>query len=161
MPNPARIKAAFLILLAFWLASCAGLPIGERPVVTLTNLRLLQSEGLSLRFAIDLRITNPGALTFPVSGLSWQLQLEGSQILTGVTNNVPRLEPYTEVPLTLEASTNLTGMVELFTKLMNTSNEEFDYELRTRLGLSGLRLPVTYRDSGSINLIRLQESLSR
>lgn len=143
------------------LSSCAGLTESQRPIINLTNLRLLESEGLSMRFAIDLRVTNPGPVSFPVDGLSWELQLEGSQILTGVTNNVPRLEPYTEVPLTLEASTNLAGMVELFTRLMNRQNDRFDYQLRTRLGLSGFRLPITHTDTGSIELTRLQDRLTR
>lgn len=143
------------------LAGCSGLSVGERPIVTLTNLRVLESQGLSMRFLIDLAITNPGSTSFSVDGLSWELNLEGSQILTGVTNEVPRLAPYTEVPLTLQASTNLTGMVELITRLMNRQNDQFDYELRTRLGLGGFRLPITYVDSGSISLAGLQSRLSQ
>ena len=115
---------------------------------------MLESDGLSMRFAIDLSITNPGSATITVDGLSWNLELEGSRILTGVSNEVPVLEPFTEVPLTLEASTNLTGMVELFTRLVNRQNEQFDYQLETRLGLSGFRFPITYTDSGSVSLDR-------
>jgi len=147
-------RTSLLIILLLQLVSCAGLGVNERPVVTLTNLRLLESEGLSMRFAIDLAITNPGPVSIPVDGLSWNLDLEGSRILTGVSNQVPTLEPYTEVPLSLEASTNLTGMVELFTRLVNRQSEEFDYQLKTRLGLGGFRLPLTYTDSGSVSLSR-------
>lgn len=161
MPSP-KLKTTILFL-AFLLvlSSCAGLTESQRPIVNLTNLRLVESEGLSMRFAIDLSITNPGPITYPVDGLSWELQLEGSKILTGVTNNVPRLEPYTEVPLTLEANTNLTGMVELFTRLVSRQNDRFDYQLRSRLGLSGFRLPITHTDTGSIELTRLQDRLSQ
>ena len=147
-------RIILLATLLLQLAGCTGLGINERPVVTLTNLRMLESDGLSMRFAIDLSITNPGPVTIPVDGLSWNLELEGSRILTGVSNQVPVLEPFTEVPLTLEASTNLTGMVELFTRLLNRQSEQFDYQLETRLGLSGFRLPITYTDSGSIALDR-------
>lgn len=107
-----------------------------------------------MRFAIDLTVTNPGPVAVPIDGLSWNLELEGSRILTGVANEIPTLEPFTEVPLSLEASSNLTGMVELFTRLMSRQSDMFDYELRTRLGLSGLRLPITYVDTGSISLSR-------
>ncbi|MCB1672662.1 MAG: LEA type 2 family protein [Gammaproteobacteria bacterium] len=161
MPGFVKTRIAYYFVIMLLLASCSGLGINERPVVTLTNLRLLESEGLSMRFAIDLRITNPGPISIPVDGLSWELQLEGSRILTGVSNNVPLLEAYTEVPLTVEASTNLTGMVELFTRLMSRRNDQFDYELSTRLGLAGFRLPITYTDSGSVTLTRLQQSLSQ
>ena len=161
MPSPNITTKTLLLFCLLMLSSCAGLTESQRPIVNLTNLRLLESEGLSMRFAIDLSVTNPGPVSFPVDGLSWELQLEGSQILTGVTNNVPRLEPYTEVPLTLEASTNLTGMVELFTRLISRQNDRFDYQLRTRLGLSGFRLPITHTDTGSIELTRLQERLTQ
>jgi len=147
-------QTTLLVTVLLLLAGCTGLGINERPVVTLTNLRLLESEGLSMRFAIDLTITNPGPVSIPVDGLSWNLNLEGSRILTGVSNEVPTLEPFTEVPLSLEANTNLTGMVELFTRLLNRQNEQFDYELETRLGLGGFRLPLSYTDSGSISLSR-------
>ena len=147
-----KLRSLLLVILLLQLAACSGLGINERPVVTLTNLRMLESDGLSMRFAIDLSITNPGSVSYPVDGLSWSLDLEGSRILTGVSNEIPTLEPFTEVPLSLEASTNLTGMVELFARLMNRQSEEFDYQLRTRLGLAGFRLPITYTDSGSISL---------
>ncbi len=144
-----------ILVTALWLtAGCTSLGKNERPVVTLTNLRLLESQGLSMRFGADLTITNPGPASIQVDGLSWNLELEGSRILTGVSNEVPTLDPYTEVSLSLEASTNLTGMVELVARLANRQNEQFDYQLETRLGLSGFRLPVTYTDSGSVSLGR-------
>ena len=149
-----KMRSILLLFSLLAFAGCAGLGINERPVVTLTNLRLLESEGVSMRFAIDLTVTNPGSISFPVEGLSWNLELEGSRILTGVTNEVPTLDPFTEVPLSLEASTNLTGMIELFTRLVSQQSEQFDYELRTRLGLRGFRLPITYTDTGSISLTR-------
>ena len=89
-------RPIFLFLVLALLAGCAGLGINERPVVTLTNLRMLESEGLSMRFAIDLTITNPGPVSIPVNGLSWNLELEGSRILTGVSNEVPTPAPYTD-----------------------------------------------------------------
>jgi LEA14-like dessication related protein len=147
-------RISILVIVGLLIAGCTGLGANERPVVTLTNLRLLESQGLSMRFAIDLTITNPGPASIPVDGLSWNLELEGSRILTGVSDEIPTLDPYTEVPLSLEASTNLTGMVELVTRLASRQNEQFDYQLQTRLGLSGFRLPVTYTDSGSVSLSR-------
>jgi hypothetical protein len=44
---------------------------------------------------------------------------------------------------------------------MNRQNDQFDYELRTRLGLVGFRLPITYVDSGSFSLAGLQNRLAQ
>ena len=118
-------------------SGCTGLTGIEKPTVKLTNLRLLESSGLT-----------------PVRGLSWAVSLGGAELLSGVTNDVPTIAPYSEVPLTLEATTNLTGMLGLFTRLMQPRDDAFDYELRTRIGMTGLRLPLEYTDRGSIRLDR-------
>ena len=136
------------------LAGCSGYFTNFRPEVKLVNLRLIEAEGVSLRLGVDLSVINTGPVTIPVDGLAWYVSLEGSEVLSGVTNEIAPLEPYTEVPLSLEATTNLTGMISLFNRLLNPADDQFEYELKTRIGLSGLRLPVEYVDRGSINLSR-------
>lgn len=149
-----KLLAGLIWSSAGLVSGCTGLTGIEKPTVKLTNLRLLESSGLSLRFAVDLAVTNTGSVAIPVRGLSWAVSLEGAEILSGVTNDVPTIAPYSEVPLTLEATTNLTGMLGLFTRLMQPRDDAFDYELRTRIGLTGLRLPLEYTDRGSIRLDR-------
>ena len=146
-------KAAFSAGIVTAFAGCASLT-GTEPLVKLTNLRILESSGLSMRFGVDLTIANPSPIPVSIDGIAWYFSLEGNEILSGVTSDIPALEPYSEVPLSLEASTNLGGMLGLIAKLANGQDEAFDYELKTRIGLGGLRFPYEHIDSGSINLSR-------
>jgi len=142
----------FIVVLILLLSGCATLaPNFEQPTLKLTSLALGQNTGLSQTFKIGLMVTNPNSSALPVKGMSYSLNLNGQKMLTGVSGNIPALQPYTETPVELYATADLFS-VGKFIRMLATSTDIMDYELKGKLDLSGIRLPVHILESGQINL---------
>ena len=87
------IQLLFLLLAASLLAACAGqIRDYETPKVNITSLKSLPNEGSGPRFEIGLNIINPNATPLALRGLSYTLELEGHEVLTGVSNQLPVVE---------------------------------------------------------------------
>ncbi|GEM_PF-4673688 len=76
-----RCFALGCILLS--LAGCASLQnYFEPPTVSLIGIEILEADGFSIRFGLDLTVQNPNPITIPISGLS----LNGNEVLSGVSS---------------------------------------------------------------------------
>ena len=86
--------------------------------------------------------------------MEYTLSLNGFDLLSGVTNQIPTLTAYAETPITIEASANTLSVLRLLNSLASSPQETLDYQLSARLELTGLRLPLTVKERGSIALTR-------
>lgn len=101
-------RSALLVLLAFGVllsGGCASLQ-GREPVeVIIAGVEPLQGEGLELRMLVKLRIQNPNDLPLDFNGVSVQLDVQGKQFATGVSDavgSVPRFgETIVGVPVSV------------------------------------------------------------
>ena len=98
----AGFAAALLFLL---LAGCATM--GDALRVNVVDVEPLQGEGLELRFAVKLRVQNPNDSSIAFDGVAVDLDLDGKNVATGVsdqTGSVPRFgETIITVPVTVSA----------------------------------------------------------
>jgi len=88
----------------------------EPPEINVINILPLQSEGiLEQRVRVDLRILNPNNFDLPISGVSFQLDINDLRFARGVSNQsvtVPRLgEAKTSVVVT-------TTVMDLFWQVL-------------------------------------------
>ena len=135
------------------LAACAGLGEGALPPeVDLLNLRPLKASGLSQRFEVDLRLTNPNDFDLALNGMTFELDVNKSKIATGVSNQallVPRLG---EAETTVTASTSLLALFKQF--LSVAQQGKLDYRIS---GLAYLDGPVSrrvpYESSGKLEIL--------
>jgi LEA14-like dessication related protein len=146
------VCVCFLIAI---LASCASLqPALENLTVKVTALRLLPSQGMQQRMAVDLAITNPNARDLSLRGISYSIGIENFDLLSGVTNQVPTLGAYQETPVTLEVSANLLEMVRMvdyFTR--QGMGETVNYKFRAKLDFSRWMPKMQVEESGAIPLL--------
>ena len=95
---------AWLLLLS----GCASLTTKlDPPRVTLDNFRSLPSDGGGPRFEIKLRVQNPNEQSLDIAGISYTIELLGKEVMSGVSNDIPLIEGYTEEVVTLEAGLQL------------------------------------------------------
>lgn len=136
------------------LAGCAGMRPGfEQPRVTLRSFRVVPSEGFAPRFAIGLRVVNPNRSALTLRGLSYDVELEGHPLLSGVTGNLPRVPAYGEADIEVVAGVDLLGGLRLFNELISdTQRERLRYALRARLDVGGLQPFVTLEEKGELSL---------
>ena len=143
-----------LVLIAtFSLSACATLDrFVEKPRVTITNIEILPSNGLQPRFAIDLNIINTNAVGIPLSGLAYDISLNGHELFTGATSEVSEIPAYTEVPLRVEVGANLFESAAFLASLLSGSVDAVDYAINAKLKVGGITRPFSISEKGNVSL---------
>ena len=147
------IKQFLTLLLIVALAGCASLYQDmDPPKVSVDSFRALPSEGAAPRFEIKLRVINPNTDALDIAGVSYSIALLGREIITGVTNDVPLIEGYSEEVVTLEAGIQLFELLRMFTSLGANADEPLEYKFSAKIDFKGLIPTQRVEDSGVINL---------
>ena len=143
----------FSLSLLFTL-SCATLQPGyETPTVSITSFEAIPSQGMIPQFQIGLHIVNPNRSPLNLKGISYTITLEGHKIMTGVSNQLPRIEAYGEGDLVLNASVDLFSSIGFFTDLMrNQKKDKFSYSLNAKLDAGSLHPLIRITKKGEISL---------
>lgn len=89
-------RTAFFSVLALFalLGGCVTPQSVEPPGVTLQNVRILNSKGLSQNIEVDLLVSNPNDFDIPLTGLKFDMKINGRDFAQGLSNEtitVPRL----------------------------------------------------------------------
>lgn len=144
------------VIFPLFLVGCAAFqPRLEQPVVKVTRLQLLPSQGLQQRIGVGLSITNPNARDLSLNGISYTIGIENFSVLSGVTNQVPVLKAYQETPVDLEVSANLleiVRLVEYFSR--STMPDQVNYNFDAKLDFSSWMPTMRVKEAGQITLAR-------
>ena len=141
-----------MVLLPVILTACANLTPGfEEPSVEVRSIQLRQSNNLAPEFDIALRITNPNRNALSIDGMTYTLFLAGNKVVSGVANDLPGLPGYGEVAVTIQASLDLFGSLNLLNNLMNQYQDSIDYELVTKLDVGRFYPKITVKQKGLFN----------
>ncbi len=150
---PTYVRATAVAMLALALTACAGLFTKlEPPMVNVENVRSLPSEEMGPRFEITLRIANPNATALDIAGISYTIDVFNRSLISGVTAEVPRIEPYSEGVVKLEAGVNLIQALRLLGDLGVGQHDSIDYRFAAKIDFSGLLPTQRVEESGSLTL---------
>ncbi len=149
-------RATLAILACLMLAACSWMPPVKlkEPTVSLVSFSRLPGDNvLEQRFALRLRLGNPNNLRLKVAGLSFDFAIEGYRLITGVSREVPVIEPYGEVEFTVQGSAHMLDAIRLFNELRRDPRTRFHYELDTQLDLADRLLShYSLKKTGEVNL---------
>ena len=137
MLKPWALPAVLLLLTAC--ASLSGLASLQKPGVTLVNLQMAESTWLEQRFAVDLRVSNPNNVELPISGLNYDLALNGNKLATGGSNEDLTIPALGERVIRLTVSTSTLDWIKQLR----------DYR---RLAERGEKLDLNYALTGKLFL---------
>jgi LEA14-like dessication related protein len=149
-----RVKSWITCLfLLVTLSGCASLqPDLDPPKVSLESFKSLPSETGAPRFEIKLRVANPNKQTLDIAGISYSIELLGKELISGVTNDVPVIEAYTEEVITLEAGLQLFQLVRLLASLGQTQADALDYRFLAKIDFNGFIPTQRVEEAGQITL---------
>jgi len=144
----------FALIATLILGGCASIdPNYESPKVNVVGITKSDTDSAALQFTIQLRIVNPNAETINLKGLYYELSLDGIDVINGTANNIPPIEGYSDVVVSVSSAANLINSVRLAARLLEASGDELPYELRAKLGTSSKWMPATtVTESGMIPL---------
>ena len=146
---------ALWVLCLVALTGCASLaPQMDPPKVTLDSFKSLPAAegGGGPRFEIKLRIQNPNEQTLDISGISYSVELLGRELISGVSNDVPKIEGYSEGVVTLDASLQLFQMLKLLASLGQNQGDALEYRLSAKIDFRGLVPTQRVEETGTIDL---------
>lgn len=142
----------FLVLLVciLSLTACVTVPTDfEEPVVSVISFSPGSSASISPQFDIVLHVTNPNRQALELDGMSYTIHLDGNKVMSGVSNDLPTIEPYGEALVKLNATVDLLGGFQLITGLMNESRDHIEYEFNARLDVGTFLPPIEINKSGN------------
>jgi LEA14-like dessication related protein len=152
-----RITSRRLLLL-LWVVICAScasiIPEIDPPQVSVDSFESLPGEQGTPRFLIKLRIANPNKQTLDIAGISYSISILDKELISGVTNEVPVIEPYTEEVVELQASLKLFQIVRLITGLAanQQATEALEYRFAAKIDFNGLIPTQRVEETGEIKL---------
>ena len=147
-----RVRCLLLAVL-FVLSGCATLsPDFEQPRVSVSSFRLLPGNSIVPKFEIGLHVINPNRVPLKLFGLTYEVELAGHQVLTGVASELPEIGAYGEGDVLLQASPDLFNSLSLFTDLMKQPRETVDYNFSARLDVGKYLPRINVEKSGAISL---------
>jgi len=136
-----------------FVTGCASLgPDIDPPKVSLESFSPLPTNGGAPRFEIKLRIANPNNQRFDIAGISYGVEIQGKELISGVTNDVPVLEAYSEEVVTLEAGLQLFQMLRLLTSLGKETSDSLDYRFSAKIDFNGFVPTQRVEETGTFTL---------
>ena len=141
------------IMLCCLLNGCASItPELDPPKVTLESFRALPVAGTAPRFEIKLRVANPNTQTLDIAGITYTVEILDKELLSGVSNDIPVIEGYSEEVVTLEAGLQLFQLMRLLTSLGTTATESLEYKFSAKIDFNGFVPTQRIEETGEITL---------
>ncbi len=155
--NVLRWLSGLSLGLAFVLVpACSVLgPAWETPTVTVNSFRTLPSNGAMPQFEIGLDVINPNRTALELAGVAYTISLDGHDIIKGVGNKLPVIQGYGSGQVTITATANLFAGIQLFTDLLRSPKDTFDYRFEAKLDAGGFRPTIRVSDTGTISAAKL------
>jgi LEA14-like dessication related protein len=150
-----KIKSLILMVILTGLCSCAPFlqSAFETPTVSLTSFNVLPGNELVPTFEIGLHVVNPNRTALKLQGLTYQVELEGHQILYGVANQLPVIEAYGQGDVVLQAQPDLFNTLKLFSSLLKQPRETFTYNFNATLDVGTFWPKIKVNKNGQISLV--------
>lgn len=135
--RPFAIGAVIAVITTGLLVGCAGIPADREvlpPEVTLADIRPVGAGLLEQRYEAVLRLRNPNEFAVPLSGLRYNLELNGRPFGSGSTSKSIELPRLGETTVAVESSTNI---VQLLTQLGALRQGGLEYAISGDAFISG------------------------
>lgn len=147
-----RFGLLFLLLVGL-LSSCATLdPNTERVKVTIASITPLESTLMEQRFMVKLRIQNRSQKPMTIDGMSFDLELNGKDFASGVSNQRVTAPAYGEAMLDIKASSTIFGVIRQIRSVQELNGKPFLYDISGALNSPDSFFTVRFRESGEIDL---------
>lgn len=152
-PLRKALSCIAIFALCLYLVGCASLTSDlDPPKVTVESFRNLPSQDIGPRFEIKLRVSNPNKQTLDIVGISYTIDVMDKELISGVTNEVPVIEPYSEEVVTLEAGVHMFQLLRLLTGLGKSSADSLDYRFAAKIDFRGFIPTQRVEETGSLSL---------
>ena len=147
-----RARAAIAVSLAagaLVASGCASM-LGREPIeVDVAGITPLASTAFEHRLRVDLRLRNPNDRAYEIDGLRFVLDVNGSRLASGVSNEPATLPRLGDVVVPVTTTTTTLDLVNQIVAFGRQPQPQFDYALRGKLFLKGIWGSLSFEHRGS------------
>ncbi len=133
-----RLLGASAALMTLGITGCASLGLREPVSVVVVGIEPVPGEGMEARLALKLRVQNPNEQPLEFDGVHVELDLRGTRLASGVSDQRGRVGRFGETVITVPMSVSVVGLVRQAMDLATAPRVRADYALRGRLAGPGL-----------------------
>jgi LEA14-like dessication related protein len=142
--------SGFLVII---LTGCAGMGHRQGDVkVTIASLQFLESTLMEQRYLVTLRLQNRAPSALQVSGLSFDLELNGKSFASGVSNQQVSVAAFDEAMMEVKVSSTLFGIIRQFQILQEPQSRALDYQISGRVYLGNGFYNLPFQEVGELDL---------
>lgn len=147
------MRRFIILLLVICFSGCAGLGYREGDVkVTISGLQLLDATLLEQRYLFKLRLLNRSQRALSISGLSFDVELNGKEFASGVSNQQVSLSAFDEAMVEVKVSSSLFGIIRQLQSMQEMENKALDYKISGRVYLAAGVFSLPFEETGMIDL---------
>jgi len=145
-------KLAIVSLFAAFLPGCATLTAKlAPPQVSLANIKLLDLGLFEQRYKIELRIQNPNSIGLPITGMTYELDINQQRFARGVSNDTVDVPAFGEAIARVVVTSDLGSMLQQLGKL-SSDNQSVHYRLSGSVHLSRAQISLPFNYEGELAL---------
>ena len=135
------------------LSACAGVESYRDPIrVTVSEIRVLESTLLEQLYLVTLRIQNHNDEPIAISGGSFDLEINGKDFGSGVTDQAVTVPAYADAKIEVRMVSTVFGMLRLIQSMRERTDRSLQYEISGRLSAAGSLGGLPFREAGEISL---------
>jgi LEA14-like dessication related protein len=136
------------------LTACNPLAKLQPPSVQLSNVQVLERNGFEQNFLLKLKVSNPNKIRLPISGLQYQVRLNGFDLFSGNALNLPDINAFSDTYIELPVSANLISAGTLLATLLVSDHPKINYQLNVNFDLTGVLPDFRVQEKGMVDLDR-------
>jgi len=146
----ACVLAALLCLSGGCTAKYSGL---EEPKLNLVGFKLLEAQFLEQRYELTFRLINPNDVALPITGIYYEVELEGNAFATGVNASPIDIPAYGETRATVEMSTTLLQSIRSLAAIAEAKPDSLNFKIQGHLNVNLPMLgKIPFSETGQIKL---------
>ncbi len=146
-------RLIFKLIAATILTGCATIPADfVQPGVAVVSVLPRDWNSFTPEFEIVLRVTNPNRRPLKLAGLFYTIHLEGNKVIEGVASDLPKIAAYGEEDVTLRATADLFGGLNLLAGLLAAPSDQIEFEFNAQIDVGAFYPMININKTGAITV---------
>ena len=150
-------RTGFLLsALIILISGCAGKYSQlENPKLNLVGFEMVDAQLFEQRYLLTFRLINPNDIALPITGIYYEVELEGKEFATGVNASPVHIPAYGETRVKVEMSTSLLQSIRHLASIAEKNPDSLSYRIKGHLNVN---LPlvgkIPFSETGQIKLVQ-------